>query len=116
MVLTQILLFSIIMISTLILCLAFILSKKNLQEWEKNSQFECGFNPLSNLRITFSMKFFLITIIFLIFDIEIALLLPSMMAISETYSIVWMSLLSFFTTLLIFGIFYEWKDKALEWK
>jgi NADH-ubiquinone oxidoreductase chain 3 len=56
--------------------LASILSKKSLNDREKTSPFECGFDPINSSRLPFSIRFFLITIIFLIFDVEIALILP----------------------------------------
>lgn len=54
----------------------FLLSKKSKLDLEKISPFECGFRPKANRRITFSIQFFLVTLIFLIFDVELILMFP----------------------------------------
>nr|YP_009700359.1 NADH dehydrogenase subunit 3 [Xenopus mellotropicalis]QEQ13391.1 NADH dehydrogenase subunit 3 [Xenopus mellotropicalis] len=82
---------------------------------EKLSPYECGFDPLGSARLPFSMRFFLIAILFLLFDLEIALLLPSPWAAqlnSPTTTIVWATLI---ITLLTLGLIYEWIQGGLEW-
>nr|QEQ13755.1 NADH dehydrogenase subunit 3 [Xenopus fraseri]QEQ13768.1 NADH dehydrogenase subunit 3 [Xenopus fraseri] len=82
---------------------------------EKLSPYECGFDPLGSARLPFSMRFFLIAILFLLFDLEIALLLPSPWAvqlISSSTVIAWAALI---LTLLTLGLVYEWTQGGLEW-
>lgn len=59
-----------------ILIISPFLGRKQVREYEKNSPFECGFDPVGTGHLNFSVRFFLIAVIFLIFDVEIALLLP----------------------------------------
>lgn len=66
----------IILISRIVIILASIISKKSTYDREKSSPFECGFEPFNSARIPFSLRFYLIAIIFLIFDVEIALIFP----------------------------------------
>nr|YP_009679971.1 NADH dehydrogenase subunit 3 [Serrognathus platymelus]QDH52466.1 NADH dehydrogenase subunit 3 [Serrognathus platymelus] len=105
----------IILISSLMMIISSILSKKTFIDREKSSPFECGFDPKSSPRLPFSLQFFLIALVFLIFDVEIALLIPliSILKISKIY---WFwSIASFFIAVLLLGLFHEWNQGALEW-
>nr|QEO33534.1 NADH dehydrogenase subunit 3 [Conanalus pieli] len=105
----------ILMISIIVMMLATLLSKKTINDREKNSPFECGFDPKSSARLPFSLRFYLIAVIFLIFDVEIALLLP-MTIIMQWSNITSWSLVSIsFILILLIGLFHEWKQGALEW-
>nr|QOZ40957.1 NADH dehydrogenase subunit 3 [Berghia stephanieae] len=82
---------------------------------EKLSAFECGFDPLSKMRAPFSTRFFLLVVLFLIFDIEIALLFPVLSAIpSQSSSVLFLSL-GVFLLILLVGMFHEWNEGALDW-
>nr|AGN71173.1 NADH dehydrogenase subunit 3 [Eleutherodactylus atkinsi] len=82
---------------------------------EKLSPYECGFDPLGSARLPYSMRFFLVAILFLLFDLEIALLLPTPWAIQlplPTQAIFWTLLI---IILLTMGLVYEWTQGGLEW-
>nr|YP_009227570.1 NADH dehydrogenase subunit 3 [Philesturnus carunculatus]AGI51052.1 NADH dehydrogenase subunit 3 [Philesturnus carunculatus] len=82
---------------------------------EKLSPYECGFDPLGSARLPFSIRFFLVAILFLLFDLEIALLLPLPWATqlqSPITTLVWASVL---ILLLTMGLIYEWIQGGLEW-
>nr|YP_010261219.1 NADH dehydrogenase subunit 3 [Eiconaxius baja]UIB39160.1 NADH dehydrogenase subunit 3 [Eiconaxius baja] len=102
-------------ISLMIMIIASFLSKKMLMDREKNSPYECGFDPKSSARLPFSLRFFLIAVIFLIFDVEITLLLPLANIMKMTDILSWSSTGLFFLLILLFGLYYEWKQGALEW-
>nr|YP_010166653.1 NADH dehydrogenase subunit 3 [Leconectes striatellus]QRV62744.1 NADH dehydrogenase subunit 3 [Leconectes striatellus] len=108
---------SIILIIALItMSLASILSKKTFMDREKNSPFECGFDPINSSRLPFSLQFFLIAVIFLIFDVEIALLLP-MITIYKMSNLNFVLITSFFfIIILLLGLYHEWNQGALNWK
>nr|YP_009473123.1 NADH dehydrogenase subunit 3 [Chelodina oblonga]ADN12036.1 NADH dehydrogenase subunit 3 [Chelodina oblonga]AUW55029.1 NADH dehydrogenase subunit 3 [Chelodina oblonga] len=82
---------------------------------EKLSPYECGFDPLESAWLPFSIRFFLVAILFLLFDLEIALLLPIPWATqlsSPTLSMIWTMVI---LTLLTLGLVYEWVQGGLEW-
>nr|YP_001586252.1 NADH dehydrogenase subunit 3 [Archilochus colubris]ABO93116.1 NADH dehydrogenase subunit 3 [Archilochus colubris] len=82
---------------------------------EKLSPYECGFDPLGSARLPFSVRFFLVAILFLLFDLEIALLLPlpwAMQLQSPTTTLTWTFAI---TLLLTLGLIYEWTQGGLEW-
>nr|YP_010310700.1 NADH dehydrogenase subunit 3 [Bradysia odoriphaga]UMY76235.1 NADH dehydrogenase subunit 3 [Bradysia odoriphaga] len=105
----------IFIISNIMMILASILSKKSFYDREKNSPFECGFDPKSSSRLPFSLRFFLITIIFLIFDVEITLIFPMIPMMINASMINWFITSSFFIIILLLGLFHEWNQGALEW-
>jgi len=72
----------------IIIILTTLLSKKTYNDREKLTPFECGFDPFIKFRLPFSLHFFLITLIFLIFDVEIALLLPIIIIINYSNLII----------------------------
>nr|WBP64291.1 NADH dehydrogenase subunit 3 [Zhangixalus omeimontis] len=86
-----------------------------LPDTEKLSPYECGFDPLGSARLPYSMRFFLVAILFLLFDLEIALLLPVPWAVQLTTPptvIMWALII---LVLLTMGFIYEWAQAGLEW-
>nr|YP_010230878.1 NADH dehydrogenase subunit 3 [Lagocephalus gloveri]QSV10684.1 NADH dehydrogenase subunit 3 [Lagocephalus gloveri] len=82
---------------------------------QKLSPYECGFDPLGSARLPFSLRFFLVAILFLLFDLEIALLLPlpwGDQLPSPMFTFIWASAL---LALLTLGLIYEWLQGGLEW-
>lgn len=102
-------------ISFVIIILAIILSKKSFYDREKNSPFECGFDPYRSSRIPFSLRFFLVTIIFLIFDVEIVLLFPVILIMEFSNILFWFITLFLFIFILLIGVYHEWNQGALNW-
>nr|YP_010501228.1 NADH dehydrogenase subunit 3 [Apodichthys flavidus]UXB59362.1 NADH dehydrogenase subunit 3 [Apodichthys flavidus] len=82
---------------------------------EKLSPYECGFDPLGSARLPFSLRFFLVAILFLLFDLEIALLLPlpwGDQLASPLLTFLWATAV---LALLTLGLMYEWLQGGLEW-
>nr|YP_009128626.1 NADH dehydrogenase subunit 3 [Fruhstorferiola kulinga]AJQ21616.1 NADH dehydrogenase subunit 3 [Fruhstorferiola kulinga]AMW02898.1 NADH dehydrogenase subunit 3 [Fruhstorferiola sp. DLG-2016] len=99
----------------IVMILATILSKKLINDREKSSPFECGFDPKSSARMPFSLRFFLIAVIFLIFDVEIALILPIVIIFKTSNIMIWTMSTMFFILVLLMGLYYEWNQGALQW-
>nr|YP_010885445.1 NADH dehydrogenase subunit 3 [Congrogadus subducens]QXP99622.1 NADH dehydrogenase subunit 3 [Congrogadus subducens] len=82
---------------------------------EKLSPYECGFDPLGSARLPFSLRFFLVAILFLLFDLEIALLLPLPWGIQLPSPLLTFTWASTILVLLTLGLIYEWIQGGLEW-
>nr|ATL22009.1 NADH dehydrogenase subunit 3 [Fejervarya manoharani] len=82
---------------------------------EKLSPYECGFDPLGSARLPYSMRFFLVAILFLLFDLEIALLLPSPWSSQTSHPYLMILWAASIITLLTVGFIYEWFQGGLEW-
>nr|YP_010266086.1 NADH dehydrogenase subunit 3 [Messor structor]UHY95047.1 NADH dehydrogenase subunit 3 [Messor structor] len=95
--------------------LNYLISKKSFSDREKMSPFECGFNPLSLNRLPFSIHFFTISLIFLIFDIEIAILIPLIFHMHiYNLSVIYTSMI--FIIILIYGLYMEYLEQSIDWK
>ena len=92
----------------------FAFSPKN-PDPEKLSAYECGFEAFSDSRIQFDVRFYLVAILFIIFDLEIAFLFPWAISLGNIGLLGFFSMMIFLFTLTI-GFIYEWKKGALEWE
>nr|YP_010535824.1 NADH dehydrogenase subunit 3 [Cerogria janthinipennis]UYB79036.1 NADH dehydrogenase subunit 3 [Cerogria janthinipennis] len=93
-----------------------LISKKSYKDREKMSPFECGFDPKSSSRLPFSLHFFLMAILFLIFDVEITILFPMVILMNVTNILLYFISMFFFIIILILGLFHEWNEGSLNWK
>ncbi len=82
---------------------------------EKNSVYECGFNAFDDARMKFDVRFYLVSILFIIFDLEIAFLFPWAVAFGDMSMAAFWSMMLFLAVLTV-GFAYEWKKGALEWE
>nr|AHN95854.1 NADH dehydrogenase subunit 3 [Nycticorax nycticorax] len=98
----------------ILITLNFWLAQTN-PDSEKLSPYECGFDPLGSARLPFSIRFFLVAILFLLFDLEIALLLPLPWATQLQSPITTLTWASTIILLLTLGLIYEWMQGGLEW-
>nr|AXS66036.1 NADH dehydrogenase subunit 3 [Languriidae sp. KM-2017] len=103
------------LIALILVVMLNLISKKTFTDREKSSPFECGFDPKNSARLPFSLQFFLIAIIFLIFDVEITLLLPSIISIKLSNISNYSYLMTFFIIILLLGLYHEWNQGALNW-
>ena len=94
--------------------LNFILSPRN-PDPEKLSAYECGFEPFSDSRMEFDIRFYLVAILFIIFDLEIAFLFPWAISLGNIGLAGFISMMIFLFILTI-GFIYEWKKGALDWE
>nr|YP_009944206.1 NADH dehydrogenase subunit 3 [Pachyramphus minor]QOD96050.1 NADH dehydrogenase subunit 3 [Pachyramphus minor] len=101
-------------LSTILTMLNLWLAQTN-PDSEKLSPYECGFDPLGSARLPFSIRFFLVAILFLLFDLEIALLLPLPWAIQLQLPLTTLTWASTIILLLTLGLIYEWAQGGLEW-
>ena len=94
--------------------LNFVFAPKN-PDPEKLSAYECGFEPFNDSRMEFDVRFYLVAILFIIFDLEIAFLFPWAVSLSNIGALGFYSMM-FFLFILTVGFIYEWKNGALDWE
>ena len=101
-------------LSVFFIVLNFILSPKK-PDPEKLSAYECGFEPFDDSRIEFDVRFYLVAILFIIFDLEIAFLFPWAISLGNIGLLGFCSMMIFLFILTV-GFIYEWKKGALDWE
>nr|AOY39896.1 NADH dehydrogenase subunit 3 [Scolytinae sp. BMNH 1039905] len=102
-------------ITTLMVLLLNLTAKKAISDREKASPFECGFDPKNNARMPFSVHFFLIAIIFIIFDIELTLLLPLVLISKMSSPLTILLCSTTFIMTILYGLLHEMKQGSLDW-
>ena len=99
----------------LVLLLAAALIAIRNPDPEKVSAYECGFNAFDDARMKFDVRFYLVSILFIIFDLEIAFLFPWAVAFKDISMVGFWSMIVFLSVLTV-GFAYEWRKGALEWE
>ena len=99
----------------LVLILAAVIVAVRNPDPEKVSAYECGFNAFDDARMKFDVRFYLVSILFIIFDLEVAFLFPWAVAFGEISMAAFWSMMVFLGVLTV-GFAYEWKKGALDWE
>ena len=103
-----------IVLGILLLFSSMIIAYRN-PDAEKTSAYECGFNAFDDARMKFDVRFYLVAILFIIFDLEVAFLFPWAVSFKEIGLFGYISMIIFLSVLTI-GFIYEWGKGALEWQ
>nr|YP_009988303.1 NADH dehydrogenase subunit 3 [Gelidiella acerosa]QNM39441.1 NADH dehydrogenase subunit 3 [Gelidiella acerosa] len=101
-------------LSSIIFILSYLITPQKADQ-EKVSAYECGFNPFDDARATFDIRFYLVAILFLIFDLEISFLFPWSLVLGNLPVFGFWTMIIFLIVLTI-GFIYEWYKGALEWE
>lgn len=101
-------------LGAVLLSLGFLLGPRR-PDSEKTSPYECGFEPFEDSRMQFDVRYYLVAILFIIFDLEIAFLFPWAVSLDAIggFGLIAMAI---FLLILVVGFMYEWKKGALEWE
>ena len=102
------------LIGVVLLVLGFVLGPRR-PDAQKNSPYECGFEAFEAARMKFDVRYYLVAILFIIFDLEIAFLFPWAVVL-EQIGVVGFVAMAVFLGILVVGFIYEWKKGALEWE
>ena len=101
-------------LATVMITASFLLARQR-PDSEKLSPYECGFDPFEDARIRFDVRYYLVAILFIIFDLEVAFLFPWAVSLGDIGVFGFWSMLVFLGVLTV-GFAYEWKKGALEWE
>jgi NADH-quinone oxidoreductase subunit A len=101
------------LLGSLLIGLGFLFGPRRPDE-EKLSAYECGFEPFSDSRTKFDVRYYLVAILFIVFDLEIAFLFPWAVSLGAIGAL-GLAAMGVFLLILVVGFVYEWKKGALEW-
>ncbi len=104
----------VIIVALLIIFASYFLSRQN-PDSEKISAYECGFEPYDDTRHPFNIKFCVVAILFIVFDIEIMFLVPWSVSVAKLNLLGYWSMIDFLLELLV-GLYYIWVSGALDWE
>lgn len=102
-----------IILTTLLVNIIIAVNKSKKISIQKIKEFECGFNRISNTRLPFSSQFFIISILFLIFDLEISIIIP--IALEESKNITSFLIIMILISILTVALIIEWIKGIIEW-
>ncbi|HLB83244.1 MAG TPA: NADH-quinone oxidoreductase subunit A [Steroidobacteraceae bacterium] len=100
-------------IGLLLLALGYVFAPRR-PDPEKTSSYECGFEAFEDTRMKFDVRYYLVAILFIVFDLEIAFLFPWAVAL-DRIGLIGIAAMGVFLLVLVVGFIYEWKKGALEW-
>nr|QBZ38062.1 NADH dehydrogenase subunit 3 [Bambusiphaga citricolorata] len=103
------------LILTTLMTTSFLISKKSILDLNKTSPFECGFSKMLSPRLSFSIQFFMIAIIFLMFDVELTLILPFITSFKMMNLHQWFKSGLLIISTISYGLFHEWMNGVIEW-
>ncbi len=101
-------------LTVVLLIVSYIIAPQRSYD-DKNAEYECGFESFQSSKKQFDIRFYLVAILFIIFDLEIVFLVPWVVSLDEIGNLGFWSMMVFLN-LLIIGFIYEWKKGALEWE
>jgi NADH-quinone oxidoreductase subunit A len=101
-------------LSLVLIAVPFVIAPSN-PDAEKLSAYECGFNAFGDARMKFDVRFYLVSLLFIIFDLEVAFLFPWAITLTKIGAFGFWSMMVFLGVLTV-GFIYEWKKGALEWE
>lgn len=104
-----------LLVSLILLGVPFLFSSNSSTYPEKLSAYECGFDPFGDARSRFDIRFYLVSILFIIFDLEVTFFFPWAVSLNKIDPFGFWSMMAFLLILTI-GFLYEWKRGALDWE
>lgn len=102
-------------VCSLLLLLGLWVSIADTRSREKSSCYECGFEPIRTARRRFSLRFFLLGVLFVVFDVEVVMLVPILFGVRVGGSLARVVCVSIFLVVLVLGCLYERRDGSIDW-